>query len=72
MMTQIIPDGTLVEYTDGGVKYSMGRTIKCLRGENSGINGYKIQSSCGGETLRRVSDVRVAKIETDLTILCIL
>ena len=75
MMTQIIPEGTLVEYTEyieGGVNFSLGRIVKCLRGANSGINGYKIQSSCGGETLRRVSDVRVAKIETDLTILCIL
>ena len=75
MMTQIIPEGTLVEYTEyieGGVNFSLGRIVKCLRGANSGINGYEIQVLNGEEARRRTSDVRVAKIETDLTMLCTL
>ena len=72
MMTQIIPDGTMIEYEDDLGGYHLGWVVESLRGSGGGIYGYTLKRLNGGTIPRPLSEVRYATIESDLATLDII
>lgn len=69
MMTQIIPNGTLVEYEDGYDGYYLGWIVEPLYGSAGGMYGYTLMRLNGGTIPRNIAEVRRATLESELTIL---
>ena len=68
-MTQIIPNGSLVEYEDDYDGYYLGWVVEPLYGPAGGMHGYTLLRLRGGTIPRQLSEVRLATIESELAIL---